>query len=80
MTPRDFITDFRLKKALQLLDIDSELTISEIATATGFNDPVLFTHAFKTKTGLTPSKYREQKNAEKEAENEAKNMAEAKKI
>ena len=80
MTARDFITDFRLKKALQLLDIDSELTISEIATATGFNDPVHFTHAFKTKTGLTPSKYREQKKAEKKAENEAENNTEAKKI
>ena len=61
MSPRDFITDFRLKKALQLLDEDSGLLMSEIITSTGFGDPVYFTRAFKKKTGLTPTQYREQK-------------------
>ena len=70
MSPKDFLTDFRLKKALQLLDEDSELNMSEIAASTGFNDPVYFTRSFKNKTGLTPSKYREKKLAEqKEKEN-----------
>ena len=64
MSPKEFLTDFRLKKALQLLDEDSELTMSEIASSTGFNDPVYFTRSFKNKTGLTPTKYREKKQAE----------------
>ncbi len=59
MTPKEFIADFRLKKATMYLDNTSD-TVAEIAGKTGFSDPIYFTRAFKQQTGLTPSKYREQ--------------------
>ena len=66
MSPKDFVTDFRLKKALQLLEEDNGLSVSEIATKTGFNDPVFFTRSFKNMTGLTPLRYRSKKLEEKD--------------
>ncbi len=66
MSPRDFVTDFRLKKAIQLLEKDNGLSINEIATKTGFNDPIFFTRSFKNKTGLTPLRYRTKKMEEKD--------------
>jgi ligand-binding sensor domain-containing protein/AraC-like DNA-binding protein len=61
LSPKEFISDFRLKKAMMYLDND-DCTIAEVAYKTGFNDPVYFTRIFKTKIGITPSKYREKKN------------------
>ena len=59
-TPKEFIADFRLKKAIMFLENTND-SIVDVATKTGFNDPVYFARTFKQKTGLTPSKYREQK-------------------
>ena len=39
----------------------SNMTISEIAYKTGFNDPVYFARLFKQRTGMTPKAYREKK-------------------
>ena len=78
MTPKEYVTDFRLKKALQLLDEDNDMSTSEIAMATGFNDPVYFTRSFKIKTGLTPSRYRNMRVA-KQAATEEKTQEETEK-
>ena len=59
-SPKEFISDFRLKKAIMFLENTND-SIVDVATKTGFNDPVYFARTFKQKTGLTPSKYREQK-------------------
>ena len=59
-SPKEFIADFRLKKAIMYLEKTND-SIVDVATKTGFNDPVYFARTFKQKTGLTPSKYREQK-------------------
>jgi AraC-like DNA-binding protein len=64
-TPKDFVNDFRIKKAVMFLENTND-TIAEIAAKTGFNDPLLFTRLFMQKIGVTPSKYREQKNLERE--------------
>lgn len=58
LSPKELISDFRLKKAIMYLE-NSNITIQEIAYKTGFNDPVYFTRTFKQKMGVTPSKYRE---------------------
>lgn len=60
LSPKELISDFRLKKAMMFLE-DEELTVAEIAYKTGFNDPVYFTRLFKSKIGKTPTKYREEK-------------------
>lgn len=51
------ILDFRLKKALELLQ-KKDKTISEIAFDTGFNSPAYFSQCFQKKYHLLPSKYR----------------------
>ena len=59
-SPKEFISEFRLKKAIMFLENTND-SIIDVATKTGFSDPVYFARTFKQKTGLTPSKYREQK-------------------
>jgi ligand-binding sensor domain-containing protein/AraC-like DNA-binding protein len=65
LSPKEFISDFRLKKAAMYLEND-ECTIAEVTYKTGFNDPVYFARIFKQKMGMTPSKYREEKHIKPE--------------
>ena len=48
LSPKEFISDFRLKKAAMYLEND-ECTIAEVTYKTGFNDPVYFARIFKQK-------------------------------
>lgn len=59
LSPKELISDFRLKKAIMYLE-NSGITISEIAYKVGFNDPVYFTRTFKQKMKITPTKYRDE--------------------
>ena len=56
-TPGEFICKKRLEKAISLLS-ESELSISEIAEATGFGDTSHFSKKFKKTYGTSPLKYR----------------------
>lgn len=55
---KDHINDFLVEKAKNLL-LSTEDSVSEIAYHLGFNYPHYFSRLFKTKTGITPQKYRE---------------------
>lgn len=55
---KDHINDFLINKAKNLL-LSTEDSVSEIAYALGFNYPHYFSRLFKSKTGITPQKYRE---------------------
>ncbi|NDV59232.1 hybrid sensor histidine kinase/response regulator [Bacteroides sp. 519] len=57
MSIKEFIMDVRLKRAAQLLK-ESDLTISEIADKTGFNNPKYFSICFKKHFELTPSEFK----------------------
>lgn len=57
MTLRDYLIQFRLDKAKDLLD-DINLEIKQIAYEVGFNDPDHFSRSFKKKTGLSPTEWR----------------------
>jgi AraC-like DNA-binding protein len=54
--PNAFIHDYRLDKALKLLEKKTE-NISEVAFETGFNSPAYFSKCFSDKFGILPSKY-----------------------
>ncbi|WBL23121.1 hybrid sensor histidine kinase/response regulator transcription factor [Zunongwangia sp. HRR-M8] len=58
-SPLELITDIRLEKGKELLK-HSQLTISEIAFQTGFNNPKYFTKNFKKKYKMLPSVYKKQ--------------------
>ena len=59
LTPERYLQDFRLRKAIELIELTEE-PINEIAKATGFGDTQCMTHTFKQRLGLTPEHYREQ--------------------
>ena len=56
-SPSELITDIRLEKGKELLE-KSQLTISEIAFQTGFNNPKYFTKNFKKKYSILPSAFK----------------------
>lgn len=57
ISPQKYLAEFRLRKATQMLR-ESELSIGEIAAATGFQDISYFYRVFAEKYKLTPKKYR----------------------
>lgn len=61
-TPKDFITEIRLKQALALLKERFEMSITDIAFAVGFSDSSYFIKLFKTNYGVTPHQYRKNNN------------------
>lgn len=52
-----FLTEYRLNHAKRLLT-ESDRTVTDIASATGFGDISHFFHVFKKETGITPKQYR----------------------
>jgi AraC-like DNA-binding protein len=54
--PNNFIRDYRLQKALELLH-KQHGNISEIAYDTGFNSPTYFTRVFKKRFKILPTSY-----------------------
>lgn len=55
-SPNNFINDYRLSKALELLN-KKVANISEVAYETGFNSPAYFSKCFKNAFGMLPSTY-----------------------
>lgn len=59
MSPQQFLTSFRIAKAGELLQL-TDLPIESIAISCGYNDPFVFTKAFRQTKGISPSKYRKE--------------------
>lgn len=57
-TPIDYINDYKLARAKELLFNSPTLLISEIASELGFSSQYYFTKLFTKKLGETPSAYR----------------------
>lgn len=57
MSPREYIEDLRLERALQLLYSES-ITVKEIAYACGIPDVNYFCRLFKKQMGMSPGEYR----------------------
>ncbi|MBR6396796.1 MAG: helix-turn-helix transcriptional regulator, partial [Lachnospiraceae bacterium] len=55
---KNFITDYRMKKAKELLT-DSSLSLGEIAVAVGYRNGNYFSSKFKEQFGIAPSEYKE---------------------
>jgi AraC family transcriptional regulator, transcriptional activator for feuABC-ybbA operon len=57
LSPIQYLTRYRISKAKELLTI-SELTISEVSEAVGYQDSFYFSRVFKNVTDMSPSQYR----------------------
>ncbi len=60
-SPTEFIKEFRLKKAVKLIE-KQPANIARVAFETGFNNPSYFTKCFKEKYDLLPSEYKNRMN------------------
>ncbi len=61
----DYINDFRLEKAKELIDskaTEQQYSLEEISVLSGFNSYTTFLRSFSKKYGLTPSKYMKTQN------------------
>ncbi|MDF2668110.1 MAG: two component system response regulator [Paenibacillus sp.] len=56
MTVNDFITEYRIAKAKELLQ-SNHYKVYEICQQVGFQDPRYFSQIFKKSTGMTPREY-----------------------
>ena len=56
-TPLEYINEYRTERACVLLS-ETDMTLSEISHAVGFDDPNYFSRSFKKARGMSPSKYR----------------------
>lgn len=61
LTSLDFVKNIKMKRACMML-LEGKLNISEIAYATGFNDPKYFRKCFKDEFGITPTEYQQTHN------------------
>lgn len=57
LSPHQYLLEFRLVRARSLL-AESELSVKEIATQTGFGDEFYFSRLFRQKLNFTPSQWR----------------------
>lgn len=57
LSPHQYLLEFRIARARNLL-IESELSVKEIATQTGFEDEHYFTRLFRQRMNCTPSGWR----------------------
>lgn len=57
MSPQEFLINFRLEKAAQMLK-ETEEPIGSIASTVGYTDALTFSKAFKQKYNMTPTEYR----------------------
>ncbi len=62
ISPRDYLASFRLTRAKEQLTL-TDASISNIAMSCGYQDPQVFSKAFKQQFGITPAKYRRQDRA-----------------
>jgi len=56
ITPHRFVLRQRIQKSLHLIK-EGKLSLSQVATESGFYDQAHFTHAFRTIVGTTPARY-----------------------
>lgn len=58
-TISEFVMQIRLNEAKRLLAMPSKYTINDVARMCGFADTSHMGHAFRRKTGISPTKYQE---------------------
>lgn len=57
MSPQRFLATYRITKAMELLQL-TQLSVESIALSCGYQDPLVFTKAFRQMKAMSPSAYR----------------------
>ena len=57
VSPQEYLADFRLTRAKELLSI-TDMSVESVGMSCGYQDPLVFSKAFKQKVGQTPSAFR----------------------
>ena len=57
ISPQAYLLNYRIEKAKELLKYEQKLTVSEVARAVGFRDPLYFSRIFHKKVGVPPSEF-----------------------
>ncbi len=60
LSPTEFVSNVRLKRAAQLLD-QGNMTVVEVSYSVGFSTPSYFTKSFKKMFGVLPTQYKMRK-------------------
>ena len=60
-SPKQYLGDYRLLQAKKLLR-ETNLTIGEVAASVGYSDALAFSRFFSRRQGISPQKYRQNKN------------------
>ena len=63
LTPKDYLLKFRMEKAQDMLSHTS-LSIIDISQKVGYKDPFTFSKMFKRFSGLSPTQFRKEQQAE----------------
>jgi two-component system response regulator YesN len=61
MTVHEYITEYRISRAKELLHAGRQIKMAEVAERVGFSDANYFAKVFRKATGLVPSEYRERR-------------------
>lgn len=59
VSPQEYLSNYRITRASELLTL-TELSIETIAASCGYEDPLVFSKAFKKRKGVSPSRYRKE--------------------
>lgn len=57
VSPQEYLSNYRITRASELLTI-TDLTVEMVAASCGYDDPLVFSKAFKKIKGLPPTKFR----------------------
>ena len=67
MSPKEYLTNFRITRAAQLLEI-TELSIESVAMSCGYQNTLGFSKIFKARMGVAPSVYKKRKSQRQKKE------------
>ena len=72
LSPKEYLTNFRITRAAQLLEI-TDLSIESVAMSCGYQNTLGFSKTFKDRIGVTPSQYKKEK-TEQQRQNRNRTM------
>lgn len=58
MTFASYVNMYRIREAAEVISKDRSVLLKQLADMVGFTSPTLFTKAFSSETGVTPTQYR----------------------